>query len=89
MFGESRTLAIKQFLSLECALQSKGEFEDFAHAVKEYFTMGHGEPVVKEDLNKPLHNMHYLLMQVVKSETRSTSKICIVFNASTKTTSGA
>ena len=51
--------------------------------------MEHAEPVVVEDLNRPYQNVCYLSMHVVKSETRSTSKIHIVFDASAKTTSGA
>ena len=57
--------------------------------MKEYFTMEHAEPVVAEDLNKPLQNVYYLPMHVLKSETRSTSKIRIVFDATAKTMSRA
>ena len=85
--GESRSLAVKRFLSLERALRSKDEFEQFAHVMQEYFTMGHVEPV--EDLNKSCQDVYYLPMHVVKSETSSTSKIRIVFDASAKSTSGA
>ena len=85
--GESRSLAVKRFLSLERALQSKDEFEQFAHVMQEYFAMGHVEPV--EDLNKSCQDVYYLPMHVVKSETSSTSKIHIVFDASAKSTSGA
>ena len=66
---------------------SKGKFEGFADVMKEYLTMGHAESVVTKDLNKPLQNVYYLLMQVVKSEARSTNKVRIVFDASAKTTS--
>ena len=89
LLGESRTLAIKWFLSLQCALRSKGKFENFIHIMQEYFTMGHAEPVVKEDLNTPCQDVHYLPMHVVKSETSMTSEIRVVFDASAKATSRA
>ena len=54
---------------------NKGEIEHFAQVMQEYFTMGHAEPEVEEDQNKPSEKVYYLPMQVVKSETCMTSKI--------------
>ena len=54
--------------------------------MQEYYTMGHAEPVVEKELSKPCQDVYYSPMHVVKSLISSTNKICIVFNASAKTT---
>ena len=52
--GESRTQAIRRFLSLERNLQSKDQFQDFGAVMEEYFKLGHAEAVPHRDLEKPL-----------------------------------
>ena len=51
--GETRTMAICGFFSVERSLRSKGKFEEFADAVDEYFRERHAEPVPPGDLSKP------------------------------------
>ena len=51
--GESMALAVRRFLSLEKSLQLKGQFQEFARVVEEYFDMGHAEPVPVQQLVKP------------------------------------
>ena len=48
--GESRSHAVRRFLSLERSLHAKDEFEEFD---SEYFDMKHAKPVPTADLEKP------------------------------------
>ena len=48
--GESRSQAIRRFLSLERSLHSKGQFEELDLVMKEYFDMGHAEQVPVLDM---------------------------------------
>ena len=43
--GETRSLAVKRFESLEHSLRVKGRFEEFTDAPKEYTNMDNAEPV--------------------------------------------
>ena len=43
--GESRSQAVRRFLSLERSLQAKNQFDEFEPIIKEYFNMGHAEPM--------------------------------------------
>ena len=87
--GESRSLASKRFESLERSLRTKGRFEEFPDALKEYIDMDHAEPVPVEELSRPIDKIYYLPMHVVRKESSTTSKVRVVFDASAKTTSGA
>ena len=51
--GESRSQAVRRFLSLERSLHSKGQFKAFSDVIEEYFPMNHAEPVPIADLDKP------------------------------------
>ena len=86
--GESRSQAVRRFLSLERNLYSKNQFHEFAAVMNEYFELGHAELVPQEDLNKPPNEVFYLLMHAVHKESSTTTKIRAVFDASMKTTSG-
>ena len=86
--GESRSQAVKRFLSLERSLYSKGQFQEFSTAVEEYFKMNHAELVPVADLQKPPREIFYLPMHAVRKEHSSTTKLRIVFDASAKSASG-
>jgi hypothetical protein len=47
---ESRSLAVRRFLSLERSLCLKGKFGEFEDVIQEYFNLGHAEPVPIEDI---------------------------------------
>ncbi len=79
--GESRTQAVRRFLALERNLHSKNQFE-------EYFKLGHAEAVPQQDLEKPPHEVFYLPMHAVRKDSSTTTKICAVFDASMKTSTG-
>ena len=87
--GESRSQAVRRFLSLERSLRAKGQFEAFNAVMDEYFEMGHAELVPAADLEKPPCEVFYLPMPVVRrKESNSTTKIRAVFDASAKSTTG-
>ena len=86
--GESRSQALRRFLSLECNLHSKGQFNKFGEVIQEYFDLGHAEIVPAEDLTKPPSQVFYLPMHAVHKESSSTTRVRAVFNAFMKTSSG-
>ena len=79
---------MKQFLSLECSLYSKGQFQEFSTVMEEYFKMNHAELVPVADLQKPPKEIFYLPMHAVRKEHSSTTKLRVVFDASAKSASG-
>ena len=86
--GESRSQAVRRFLTFERSLHSKGLFPEFKPVIDEYFTMGHAEPVPAVDLEKPPHSVFYLPMQAVKKPSSTTTKVRAVFDASARTSTG-
>ena len=63
--GESRSQAVRRFLSLERSLNSKNQFVEFDAVMQEYFDMQHEEVVPPEDLEKPARKVFYLPMHAV------------------------
>ncbi len=86
--GESRSSAVRRFLSLERALRSKGRFEEFASVMNEYLDLKHAEVVPEADLFKPMQETFYLPMHAIHKEESTTTKLRIVFDASAKSSSG-
>ena len=86
--GESRSQAVRRFLSLEHSLHCKGQFADFNAVMQEYFDLKHAENVPLADLNKPPENVFYLPMHAVRKESSTTTKIRAVFDASAKSSTG-
>ena len=86
--GETRSQAVRRFLSLERSLHSKGQFEDFNAVMTEYFEMGHAEAVPAIDLKKPTQEVFYLPMHSVRKESSTTTKLRAVFDASAKSSTG-
>ena len=93
LLGESRSQALRRFLSLERSLRFKGQSEKFGEVIQEYFNLGHAEIIPAEDLSKPPSQVFYLPMHAVHKESSSTTKVRTtkvraVFDASMKTSSG-
>ena len=86
--GESRSQAVRRFLSLERSLCSSGQFEVFREVIEEYFQMGHAESVPTAELEKSQEAVFYLPMHAVRKESSTTTKIRAVFDASAKSSSG-
>ena len=87
--GESRAQALERFYRMELSLRRKGAFQEFADVIREYFELGHAEPVPIKELDRQCTEVYYFPMHAVRKETSSTSKIRVVFDASAKSTSGA
>ena len=86
--GESRSQAVRRFLSLERALHAKDQFKDVEAVMREYFEMGHAEKVPGPDLEKSQEDVYYLPMHVVRKDSSTTTKVRAVFDASAKSTTG-
>ena len=86
--GESRSQAVKRFLSLECSLNQKGCFQEFDTVMQEYLDLKHAETVPMPDLEKPPELTFYLPMHAVYKESSTTTKIRAVFDASAKSSTG-
>ena len=86
--GESRSAAVRRFLSMERSLRAKGKFGELSDVVEEYFKMGHAKAVPRVDLDKPCGDVFYLPMHAVVKESSTTTKVRAVFDASTKSSTG-
>ena len=86
--GESRSTAVRRFLSLERSLRAREQFDQFNECIQEYLTMGHAEEVPESALNSSLENTFYLPMHAVHKETSTTTKLRVVFDASAKSDTG-
>ena len=61
--GESRSLAVKRFESLERSLRAGARFEEFADAIREYIDQDHAEPVPVKEFGKSSNQMYYCTSQ--------------------------
>ena len=86
--GVSRSSAVRGFLSLECSLNSKNQFEEFATVMNELMDLEHAELVPEADLHKPPQDTFYLPMHAVRKEESTTTKLRVVFDASAKSSTG-
>ncbi len=80
--GESRSQAVRRFLTLEKSLRSKNQCGAFDAVIREYFDLGHAEPVPSNDFNRSQCQVFYLPMHAVYKASSSTTKIRAVFDAS-------
>ena len=55
--GESRSQAVRRFLSLERSLYAKEQFDEFDSVMNEYFEKGNVELIPLDDLEKPLQDV--------------------------------
>ena len=72
---ESRSQAVRRFLSLERSLRAKDRFQEFGEVIDEYLQMNHAELVPSADLERPREEVFYLPMHAVVKESSSTTKI--------------
>ena len=87
--GESKTNARRLLLSGERRQILNPKLrKEYIRFIEEYKEMGHMELVPKEELSLPEHECYYLPHHAVFKETSTTTKIRVVFNASSKTKSG-
>ena len=86
--GESRTQAVRRFVSFERSMHVKGQFGEVEKVIDEYFVNKHAELVPHVDLQKPPSHVYYLPMHVVRKESSTTTRLRAVFDASASTASG-
>ncbi len=73
--GESRSQAVRRFLTLEKSLRSKNQFGAFDAVIREYFDLGHAELVPSNDFEKPQCQVFYLPMHAVYKASSTTTKV--------------
>ena len=88
LLGESRSQAVRRFISFERTLHLKGHFKDVEAVTDEYFQAGHADLVPEPTCKKPPHNVFYLPMHMVRKESSTTTKVRAVFDASAKSLTG-
>ena len=88
ILGESRSQAVRRFLSLERSLHGKNRFSELDDVIQEYFDLQHAEMVPPEDLRKPTHEVYYLPIHAVYKHSSTTTKVRAVFDASAKSETG-
>ncbi len=87
--GDSRTQAVRRFTSFERSLNARGQLREFEKVIVEYFHDHHAEKILLADLEKAPREVFYLPMHLVCKESSTTTKLRAVFDASTKTSTGA
>ena len=86
--GESRSTAVRRFVSMERSLHSRNCFKELDEVIGgEYFTLHHAEPVPECDLAKPREEVYYLPIHAVVKSSSSTTKTRAVFDASAPSSS--
>ena len=86
--GESRSQAVRRFMSLERLLHRKGQFPEFSTVMQEYFECDHAELVPTTDLEKPTSEVFYLPIHTVRKESSNTTKLRAVFDAPASSSTG-
>ena len=86
--GESRGTALRRYHSNERALLRKGHWQQFQQVIQEYLDLDHARPVTAAELLLPNSEVFYLPMHGVHKSTSTTTKLRVVFDASSKATNG-
>ena len=83
--GESRPQAVQRYYSNETSISKRGVKKDFQAQIQGYLDAGHAEPVPATELSLP--NFYLPMHSVVKHSSTST-KLRVVFDGSTLTSTG-
>jgi len=87
--GESRELAIQRLKKLERRLEKKPQLKkEYTEFIHEYLELNHMKEVKYCTLEGISQPQYYLPHHCVVKETSVTTKLRVVFDASSKTTSG-
>ena len=87
--GESRSRAEHRFYRNEQSLIRKGHWTPFQEVVKEYLTLGHAQLVTKSEMSIPVSACYCMPMHAVFKQASSSTKLRVVFDASSPSSSGA
>ncbi|XP_026671887.1 uncharacterized protein LOC113464700 [Ceratina calcarata] len=83
--GESRSLALKRFYSLERRLEREPELKiQYRAFLKEYEQLGHMKQTINEIQNEGFYLPHHAVLKLDSA----TTKLRVVFDASARSTSG-
>ena len=85
--GDSRFQALQRHHSNERAILRKNTWEPFQALVKEYLDLGHAVPVPPHSLVST-REMHYLPMHAITKESSTSTKLCVIFDASARASNG-
>jgi len=87
--GNSYNIAERRFLLLEKRLQRDPKLkQDYVNFMSEYEALGHVERVDKEIENKDGEGKYYIPHHAVRNDSSTTTKLRVVFDASSKTDAG-
>ena len=86
--GESRKAVLDRFIKTEQSLLWKGNWAQFQSVVQEYLTLGHAQLVTSQELCTPTQQVYYLPMHGVFKSSSTSTKLRVVFDASSKTSTG-
>ncbi|XP_050063272.1 uncharacterized protein LOC114130946 [Aphis gossypii] len=87
--GNSYNIAERRFLLLEKRLQRDPKLkQDYVKFMSEYEALGHMERVNKEIENKDGEKKYYIPHHAVRNDSSTTTKLRVVFDASSKTDAG-
>ena len=86
--GESRTRAVKRFTTNELSLVKRNLWEKFQKVLEEYIVMGHAQLVTPAEMQVKVCNCFYMPMHAVLKQSSTSTKLRIVFDASSRTSTG-
>ena len=86
--GESRTRAVRRFITNEQSLVKRKLWDKFQTVLQEYITMGHAQLVTPAEMQVKVCNSFYLPMHAVIKQSSTSTKLRIVFDASSRTSTG-
>lgn len=85
--GDSKKKALARFLQIENKWKNDSERADeYRKFMREYISLGHMAPV--NPCESPIEDVYYMPHQAVIKEDSSTTKLRVVFDASSKTSTG-
>ena len=87
--GESKTRAERRFITNELSLSKRGHWEKFQAVVMEYLTLGHAQQITPAERLVKVERCYYMPMHAVFKQASTSTKLRVVFDASSKTSTGA